>query len=305
MGTFKTSFVEEIAKSIKDVSFADIEYAVDYLEEFSYLNLKLDGPGQFGDRLMNFQKTFDLPITGELDEQTILMMNVPRCSVPDFVVENATQYTWRKKDLLYYTKSRVRNINANDFDQVIDDVMNDAMANCGIRIRRTNSSRNADLVLDSGSSTREELGRRGGVLAWAQLPVGNNRQLLMKFDLAENWTINYNAGGIYLPAVAAHEIAGHMLGLPHTNDKRALLYPMYQRQVNKLQPYYDIPQLQARYGKPVVSRPDPKPTPSPEPTPTPTPVPTPKPGPSSETVIKLTGNIQDISIDGYRVSKIT
>ena len=44
------------------------------------------------------------------------------------------------------------------------------------------------------------------------------------FDLAEYWVVPDGDSGIILRSVACHEI-GHLLGLDHSNDKNALMYP--------------------------------------------------------------------------------
>ncbi len=277
-------------KSItRNIDPEDILFALEYLNKYGYLNNSADSVQEFLNSLTRFQDFFDITVDGELGEETLNEMRLPRCSMPDFITENSHQYKWTKKNLTYYIKSRVNGIAPDDFDAVVEECAKDSMEICGLKFTRTNSP-NADLVLDTGRSRREQFGSPSGVLAWSEIPMGDNRQILMKLDLAEPWTIDINKPGIYLKSVIAHEtFSGHGVGLLHHKNKCALLFPQYQRHTNTPQKCYEIPQLQSRYGKPQ-AKPDPDPDP--------------KPDPPETTVIRIKGNIKDISIPGYRVQKI-
>ncbi|XP_076079252.1 hatching enzyme-like [Mytilus galloprovincialis] len=60
----------------------------------------------------------------------------------------------------------------------------------------------------------------GGVLAHAFYPPGG----MCHFDDSETWVIN--RAGYDLFIIGAHEV-GHLLGLRHTDDTSALMYPYY------------------------------------------------------------------------------
>ena len=81
-----------------------------YLSDYHYLSPSRSGNHDIKTALKNFQKFFGLPVTGELDEETLYQMKKPRCGVPD-VDENgrrlrikrfSTWGKWRKTDLKYY-----------------------------------------------------------------------------------------------------------------------------------------------------------------------------------------------------------
>ncbi len=66
----------------------------------------------------------------------------------------------------------------------------------------------------------------GDVLAHASYPNPyNEKQVFLHFDDAERW-VNSETQNVDLLTVAAHEI-GHNLGLDHSNDPNALMFPSY------------------------------------------------------------------------------
>ena len=109
-------------------------------------------------------------------------------------------------------------------------------------------SQDADFVIGVSRRRRSNFGRRGGVLAWAEMPPRDNYdgQLRSMFDLAENWVLPGVDYGIILQSVAAHEI-GHLLGLNHSNVEGTLMYP-YINEAIVPQPH-DITEIQNLYGK--------------------------------------------------------
>ncbi|CAM4729432.1 unnamed protein product [Leuciscus chuanchicus] len=107
-----------------------------------------------------------------------------------------------------------------------------------------------------------------GVLAHANSP-GPEQGGDTHFDDDETWTLS--SRGINLLLVAAHEF-GHALGLDHSKDPSALMYPTY-RYVNTNG--YTLPRddrlgVQALYGvRTSKDKPEPKPEPKPNPEPSP------------------------------------
>ena len=85
-----------------------ITFLKDYLRRYHYIS-----PARYGNQnitvaIENFQKFFGLPVTGELDEDTMYEMKKPRCGMPDVDISGEPQkrYSavrkWKKTHLKYY-----------------------------------------------------------------------------------------------------------------------------------------------------------------------------------------------------------
>ena len=99
----------------------------------------------------------------------------------------------------------------------------------------------------------------GGTLAHAYLPQQGSISGNVHFDDAESWTVG-NVGdlGIDLLQVAVHEI-GHSLGLDHSQDPEAIMFPSYSSYKAGLDlAEDDIKAIQALYGAPRAKRNPPK-----------------------------------------------
>jgi hypothetical protein len=95
----------------------------------------------------------------------------------------------------------------------------------------------------------------GDVLAHASFPNPyDNSQVFLHFDDDERW-VDSETQNVDLLTVAAHEI-GHTLGLAHSSDPNALMYPSYGGPYRTLGED-DIAGIQAIYG--VGNAPDPAP----------------------------------------------
>lgn len=119
---------------------------------------------------------------------------------------------------------------------------------------------------------------RGGAVAHAFFPPPTPEPLAgdIHFDFDEPWS----AGGLVdLFSVMLHE-AGHALGLTHSDDPSAVMYPFYRQHI-ALTPSDRQALLQLYASRTAVTEsPSPTPTPTPAPTPNPSPSPTPAPTPA-------------------------
>ena len=107
----------------------------------------------------------------------------------------------------------------------------------------------ADIVIDV-NRVAEGFGRKGGILAWAEMPATRNwdSQLWTQFDRAEDWVVEKDdRDDIMLQSVAVHEI-GHLLGLGHSTHIASIMYPYYDDLIISPQEN-DIKAIQTLYGE--------------------------------------------------------
>ena len=273
--------IEEVAEGLKAESAVDVTQALTYLSHYGYLAGGIIGAGPWaavvslGAALSTFQHMAGLPVTGELDEATLLKMSQPRCGHPDFypastvlgnrVAAMIEEARWRKTSLTYFVGGYVNGIPHDEQLADLASAWHDWLTAASgglVKIERTPSQANADMVIATGQGAAQNFDGPSGTLAWAYLPTGNDRQLLMRFDLAEQWT--RTGGGIRFRNVACHEF-GHLLGLEHSRVSTALMAPFYSPGVVSPQ-QDDVARIRALY--PPVPGPIP-PTPGNPPTPPP------------------------------------
>ena len=85
-----------------------ITFLKDYLRRYHYISPERFGNQNITAAIENFQKFFGLPVTGQLDEDTMYEMKKPRCGMPDVDINGrphkryAAKTKWKKTNLKYY-----------------------------------------------------------------------------------------------------------------------------------------------------------------------------------------------------------
>jgi hypothetical protein len=165
---------------------------------------------------------------------------------------------WDKFDITYFF--------INGTDQLQDDTERDAVRlafnlwteQTPLTFTEVFNRTDADIVISWASDEHgdgDPFDGLGDVLAHASFPNPyDDRQVFLHFDDDERW-VNSASQNVDLLTVAAHEI-GHTLGLAHSNDPNALMYPSYNGPHRFLDDD-DIAGVQSLYG--VASAPQPGP----------------------------------------------
>lgn len=212
-----------------------------------------------------YQRFHGLEATGIIDEPTRLMMEMPRCGVPDleggdeahppgvamFVDSGGA---WTSNNLFYKFVNATSDLMAERQREIIRqafDVWSDVTP---LQFTEAIGSTPAEFLIswvigDHGDGFPFD--GPGHVLAHAFFPPPVNPSPGIAgdvhFDDTETW-IEGSPGGIDLLAVAIHEL-GHALGLRHSTDANAIMFPTYSGPRHELGED-DIAGIQSIYGKP-------------------------------------------------------
>ncbi|KAM8976421.1 matrix metalloproteinase-18-like [Pelodytes ibericus] len=243
---------------------SDASYAEEYLKK--YYDLKTGGTRQsrrkggntaFTEKIRQMQTFFGLEVTGKLDTDTMEMMQLPRCGFTD-VAEFSTfpgRPVWKKKDLTYRIVNYTPDLTREEVDRAIQRALKVWSDVTPLTFTRVYDAP-VDIEISFAAQVHNDFNPfdgRGGTLAHAFAP-GNGIGGDAHFDEDETWTAGSNDYNLFL--VAAHEF-GHSLGLLHSNDPGALMFPTYHyTDPTEFQlPQDDLNGIQSLYGpgeKPVV-----------------------------------------------------
>ncbi|CAN9501534.1 unnamed protein product [Ophioblennius macclurei] len=276
----------------------EVSKAQDYLSRF-FSEVGVSAPNMiwrssldsFEDTLRKMQEFFGLEVTGQLDTNTLEVMNRPRCGFTD-----VTSYShfdgrprWRKRRITYRVMEYTPDLTQSEVDDTLSKALKLYSDITPLSFKQIYSGMADIMIMFKGKAHGDFAPFDGeqGVLAHAFAPgegIGGDTH----FDEDEVWTLSAQGHNLFL--VAAHEF-GHALGLSHSKLQTALMFPTYQY-VNtdgyKL-PDDDVRGVQALYGirsttevETTQPKPDPQPPiilPLPEPNPHDAPDPTSELGP--------------------------
>ncbi|XP_008330466.1 collagenase 3-like [Cynoglossus semilaevis] len=247
----------------------DESLAENYLKRFYNLTEETGAVFRTGlslkeQKLAEMQRFFHLQVTRTLDSDTIAMMKKPRCGVPDIQPSGYSitghAFKWRTNSLTYRIENYTPDMSTSEVDDSIERALQVWAKVTPLRFTRLYSG-TADIMISFGRRYHGDLSPfdgPDGQLAHAY-PPGPNMGGDAHFDEDETFTFHSNAGYV-LFIVAAHEF-GHSLGLSHSEDPGALMYPTYTY-INPdafTLPRDDVDGIQSLYG------PNPDETPGPKP----------------------------------------
>ncbi|KAL8055545.1 hypothetical protein ABFX02_04G063300 [Erythranthe guttata] len=209
-----------------------------------------------------YQSFFKLKVTGVLDAPTVNQMMQPRCGVADnFSVLNRTHlmtespviakhYTFfpgkpvwwpGKTDLTYSFPAGA----SYDLDEGIFEATGLWNNNSIFKFAYIKDYDKADVkisfqVWDHGD--RAPFDGPGGILAHAFAPTDGR----LHFDGSEKWVDGVKDGAFDVQSVGLHEL-GHVLGLGHSADINAVMWPTFQTKQRKGLGQDDIDGIKALY----------------------------------------------------------
>lgn len=267
----------------------DQERAEAYLSQFYYAAQLTNSSSNSSTReitMLSFEETlesmqdfFGLEVTGKLDAKTLEVMAAPRCGVADVADYGHFQGRprWRKKLITYRITLYTNDLSRREVDATIAQAFKLYSDVIPLDFKQIHSGTADIMILFKARHHGDFYPFDGpsGVLAHANSP-GPGEGGDTHFDDDERWTLSQR--GINLLLVAAHEF-GHALGLDHSRDRSALMFPTYSY-VNTRGyrlPNDDRRGVQALYGVRTTSgggskpKPDPRPKPKPRPDPRPNP----------------------------------
>ncbi|XP_027206190.2 matrix metalloproteinase 1 isoform X2 [Dermatophagoides pteronyssinus] len=243
--------------------------AMSYLQRFGYMNESEDSASShliseniYSQAIMEFQRFAGLNESGILDEETIQMMNAPRCGNQDlnghgeearrrrrrrkrYALQGSK---WRRTDLTYRISQYPSKLNLKkiDIDREIARAFQVWADVTPLNFKVKQDGRvHIDIRFVSGEhGDGDPFDGPGNTLAHAYFPqYGGDAH----FDNAEHWTVeSYSGTNIF--QVAAHEL-GHSLGLGHSSSRDSLMAPFYQKYKPKFKLHQDdVLAIQALYG---------------------------------------------------------
>ncbi|XP_067014194.2 interstitial collagenase [Anabrus simplex] len=214
--------------------------AMMYLDRYGYMDAAMEKMNMSANNYTHdvmvmatrqFQSFMGLKVTGNLDRETKAVMMKPRCGVKDMMgpaySRRSKRYAhignvWEMRTVYYkftgYSRKLAANLVRSEFKRAAEEWSRYV----NVRLVPVWSRRRANVRVKFGRMNHGDpwpFDGPYGVLAHASQP---HSEAFVHFDDDEKWTANRRGRNFYQTAL--HEI-GHVLGLDHSTDKDAVMFP--------------------------------------------------------------------------------
>lgn len=206
--------------------------------------------GKLRDVIRGYQTHFQIAGSGDLNEQTIQHLALPRfCGRPDreLVSENGLR---PMPEVRWFATNpgEMQGLSDSEFLEAVDECWTYLPTVCGVEARNVATREEANTLVQCGP-----IDGVMGTLAWSELWNGSAAVLQQMYDTGDRWKRQSGSlqpsNSLDVLRVVIHESC-HLLGLPHdSEDMNCLMAPTYSLSIDRCVAR-DVQRLQRIYGPP-------------------------------------------------------